>query len=458
MKTRPFVLYVTIAMSVLLAASSVHAHPTTLTAGTRVSSNLPAATIIVTNTRNSGPGSLREAILAANESPGETQVAFSIPGEGVHTIQLITPLPTITAPLVIDGLTQSGADCAGWPPALRIELDGSQAGPNTDGLRIAAGQSMIRGLVINRFDGNGIVLNTNPGNVLECNFIGTDATGTVALGNKWNGVRISNSASHLVGGTGPSARNLIAGNRRDGIAVVGQSATSNTISGNFIGTDVTGSVALGNHALGIYIRDAPRNMIGGLVNGAGNVISGNGWEGIYIHLSYAQGNTIVGNYVGTDLTGTRPLGNGDSGIVISEQASANMIGGFIFEARNVISSNGRQGVYIFNSHHNMVIGNYIGIDATCASALGNDGSGVYLDMAPGNTIGGESPEAQNVIGGNGEYGIYLYGTPATGSIFSGNTLGTDVTGAVMLRNGIADIYEEGASPQNMDMAFLPNIG
>jgi parallel beta-helix repeat protein len=447
MRKRQFILYVTIVFAVLLAQGQAQASQS-------------LTIITVTNTNDAGVGSLRQAILDANTSPDETLIAFNIPGEGVRTIETLSPLPTITAPAIIDGLTQSGASCEHWPPTLRIELNGGQAGHKTDGLEISAGNSLVRGLVINRFDGNGIVLNSNPGNVLECNFIGTDATGTVALGNDGTGVLIKNSTSNRVGGATPETRNLISANHTDGLAIVGYLASHNTVAGNFIGTDVTGAAALGNRQLGVYIREAPANMIGGLESGARNIISGNSWDGIHIHPFSAQGNTVAGNYIGTDLTGIEPLGNGGTGIVIS-QASNNTIGGTTVAARNVVSSNGRDGVYLFESHNNTVAGNYIGVNTLGTGNLGNQWSGVSLYMASYNIIGGATLEAQNVIAGNQDYGIYIYGTRSIGNSYADNILGTDVTGAVLLSNGIGDIELERVGPrdlgQMLDLGSAPPV-
>lgn len=137
-----------------------------------------ASTFTVTNTNDAGAGSLRQAILNANASAGTDLIDFNIPGTGPHTIQPNSALPTITDPVVIDGTTEP--DFAGTPI---IELDGTNAG-EVDGLVITAGNSTVRGLVINRFlEANGIFLQTNGGNVIEGNFIGTDVTGTTVLPN-----------------------------------------------------------------------------------------------------------------------------------------------------------------------------------------------------------------------------------------------------------------------------------
>jgi len=110
-----------------------------------------AATLIVTNTSASGPGSLQQAILDANATNGLDTIVFQIPGAGVHTITPTNALPSISDSVVIDGTTQPGF--AGTP---LIELSGASAGATTDGLRLSAGNSTIRGLAINRFGGAGI--------------------------------------------------------------------------------------------------------------------------------------------------------------------------------------------------------------------------------------------------------------------------------------------------------------
>src|SRR5947207_3203722 len=159
-------------------------------------------TFTVTNTNDSSAGSLRQAILDANANSGTDTIAFNIPGSGVHTIAPTSSLPTITDPVIIDGYTQSGASrntqTVRDDAVLLIEVNGANAN-SASGLVITAGDSVVRGLVINRFGVTGVsssgllIASTNGGNVIEGNFIGTSTAGTSALANNGQGITISGS-------------------------------------------------------------------------------------------------------------------------------------------------------------------------------------------------------------------------------------------------------------------------
>ncbi|HET8674715.1 MAG TPA: HYR domain-containing protein [Blastocatellia bacterium] len=187
-----------------------------------------AMTFLVTNPNDSGAGSLRQAIIDANANPGADTINFAIPGTGTHTINLLSPLPAITEALTIDATTQPGF--AGTPV---VELNGSGAGAGANGLNITASNSLVRGLAINRFNGNGIVLSGN-GNIIEGNFIGTNSDFS-APGNFLNGILITGTASNnIIGGTFSGAGNTIFFNGRDGIFIESPAATANAIRRNLI--------------------------------------------------------------------------------------------------------------------------------------------------------------------------------------------------------------------------------
>jgi CSLREA domain-containing protein len=266
-----------------------------------------------------GDCSLREAIVAANANPGKDTIAFDIPGGGVKAIKPQSSLPAITDPVVIDGYTQAGAQAntaaVGTNAVLRIELDGSEAGL-TSGLLVQGGDTTIRGLVINRF-GNGfgyyaIELTGEPGNtgnVIEANFLGTDPSGTNAAGNFYGLYLQEGSNGNRVGGSSPAARNLISGNTHDGIEL---ESNDNTIQGNLIGTDRTGTQPLGNGERGIdAVSDANDNRI------LANTIAFNGDAGVAIggQFSFGTGNQVSRNSIfangglGIDLSDDGPTAN-----------------------------------------------------------------------------------------------------------------------------------------------------
>ena len=415
--------------------------------------------IEVTNTNDTGSGSLRQAILDANAIPGKDVIAFNIPASdqgcnvgGVCTIQPQLPLPSITDPVFIDGYSQPGASPntngpgLGNNAVLKIELDGSQAGASS-GLIIFAGASTVQGLVINRFGIDGIRLYGNGGNIIRGNHIGTDITGSVDLGNSFRGVFILDVPNNMIGGVTAGDSNIISGNSNNGIEISGNSATGNLVQGNFIGTDANGTLNLGNSQRGVLINEAPNNIVGGSTEGARNVISANTLDGIYIHGSGAFGNEVRGNYIGTDLNGTTALGNSNNGVFISVGASSNTIGGPIAGAGNVISGNVAGGILItgIGTAQNVVQGNFIGTDSTGTAALGNGRAGVLILNSPNNWIGGDSPGEGNVISANAVEGVYIAGTDSTGNMVQGNLIGTDATGMAALGNAHGLIIDQSAS-------------
>ena len=246
---------------------------------------------------------------------------------------------------------------------------------------------------------------------MQGNYIGTDATGTVAMGNLGDGIFISSSDNTIIGGTTPGARNIISGNTGTGI-IDGSDGT--LVQGNYIGTDVTGTIALGNGSAGIQIPGT-NTTIGGTTPGAGNIISANA-SGLYLQRG---GNLVQGNYIGTDVTGTVPLGN-TTGVFIP--GPNNTIGGTTAGARNIISGNSF-GVVIQGSGStgNVVLGNYIGTDVTGTSALGNTSLGVVIfSSASNNSIGGAAAGAGNTIAFNGLDGVFV--RSATGRVTTGNSI------------------------------------
>jgi titin len=292
------------------------------------------------------------------------------------------------------------------------------------------------GNLISGNDSTGVFISdedTN-GNVVSGNYIGVDITGMVALGNRFDGVSLTNDLhNNLIGGDTEGERNVISGNGDDGVAFVNDAA-DNIVSGNYIGLASDGATPLPNAGNGIEMGGhAQNNTIGGDTPGERNIISGNGRDGINIE---GHDNVISGNYIGTDAGGTDARGNAGDGVYLSSGAENNVIGGDTPGERNLISGNGDEGIALDGADNNTVSGNYIGVNASGTATLVNDGFGIYMgNGAQGNTIGGDTGAEGNIISGSHCDGIYIAGDTTSGNVISNNYIGTDVSGAADLGNG-----------------------
>lgn len=367
----------------------------------------PPIQYTVINTANSGAGSLRQAILDANSTTGLALIDFNIPTNGGLTISPITALPTITDFVTIDGTTQPG-----FSNAPIIELNGASSG-FIDGLRVAAGNSTIRGLIINRFNLNGINILTNGRNHIEGCYIGLDRTGTLDQGNAQNGISVSTS-NNVIGGTSLSARNYISGNNQSGILLID---STNQILGNVIGLGVT-NAAVGNTFVGIN-SPSSGHTIGGTAAGARNVISGNASEGILLN---GHRVSILGNFIGTDLSGQLARPNARSGMRI-QVGNANLIGGTAEGAGNVISGNSRYGIELTSASTNVIYGNRMGTDVSGTKSVRNLFGGlVALGGSRANRIGDVTSRAGNTIGFNNGPGVFISSDGAENNVVRGNMI------------------------------------
>ncbi|MEQ1661568.1 MAG: cadherin-like domain-containing protein [Thiobacillus sp.] len=373
------------------------------------------------------------------------KIVFGISGYGAHTINLTSLLPAISEAVTLDASTDDSFAALGSRPAIVLNGAGlTEADPNTeDGLRLWSGSSnsTIRGLIVQNFSGKAIDISGSDNNLVAGNWVGLNSTGTAAAGNKI-GVNLWNASNNIIGGSGAD-RNVISGNTELGVNISG-SSTGNHIRGNYIGTDRTGMAALGNLNHGIYVESAG-NTIGGTTTGYGNVISGTvNWSGMTLGAS-ASNTLIAGNLIGLNATGTAALGNNAEGVFI--YSANNTIGGITADARNIISGNGSNGITLYGAAAtgNVVIGNYIGTDKTGTldmngGAQVNGVSGVIMVAgASNNRIGtnadGSNDAAErNVISGNNWYGVEMLGSGTSNNVVQGNYIGTDVTGLVALGN------------------------
>jgi hypothetical protein len=420
-----------------------------------------SATFTVTNTNDSGPGSLRQAILDANANPGPDVIEFNIAGAGPH---VITPaaggLPFIQDAVTISGYTQPGSTQGSMATrAIQIVLNGALAGAGANGLVVDADNVTISGLAINGFGVNGIDVRNGRDNIfIWGNFIGTDPTGFVDAGNGLNGINFGDfgaGGSNAVtigtnsdGTADTDEGNLISGNGQDGI--LAWTVTNSIISGNFIGSNRAGTgTTLGNARNGILLtQNSTGNRIGTDGNGVNDVQELNGIilnGGVGVSIAFGSNNNVVaGNIIGLN-TLNAAAGNLSHGIEIVN-SSNNRVGvdgthvGAAFES-NVISSNAQEGIFISsrnffgtfgNSNGNIVAGNFIG--TTPGNDIrGNTSSGINVSASAAgnetadNVIGsnndgvGDAVEG-NVIAYNGIFGISMSDATGTGTATTGNKI------------------------------------
>ncbi len=222
-------------------------------------------------------------------------------------------------------------------------------------------------------NGGGVGFNTATNNVIQGNLIGTDITGTKPLGNNGPGISLSDSGDNTIGGAARGAGNVISANNADGILTTSEILGDNLIQGNKIGTDITGTKPLGNSANGIDLFDESGNTVGGTTPAAANVISANGQDGITTGPFFGNNNLIEGNFIGTNATGAKDLGNGGVGVYV--QDSDNTIGGTMRGAGNVIAYNGQAGVAVVDNFNGLTTG----VEILSNSIFANQGLGIDLN-------------------------------------------------------------------------------
>ncbi len=436
-------------------------------------------TFIVTTTDDNNDGlcgaehcSLREAINAANAHSSADTIKFNIPQSdagynyGAFTIQPKSALPVLRD----DDTTINGSSQAGFRDDPIIVLNGIDAGDEANGLEIRAAHCTIRSLVVHSFGGGGVVLRGKraANNRVEGCFIGIDVIGYRSFPNGRHGtalpdgelivdgIDIVEGANHnIIGGTGANDGNILSGGGDfgNGVFIAGKGSDNNVVQGNYIGTDISGSSEMGNYCGVEIAAGAGNNLIGG-GSEAGNIISGNRFDGVLIRGKGTKGNRVQGNTIGLDVSGSYPIGNTHAaiyttntpqgGVRISQAAQDNLIGGTAPGTGNIISGNAEHGVVLTDAgtSGNRVQGNLIGPDGSGTQAIGNslDGFGggasaVYVsDGARNNLIGGTSAKAGNIISGNFGDGIAFFGTNTRHNAVQGNTIGLDTSGTKAMPN------------------------
>lgn len=505
-----------------------------LAVASAASAPLHAATITVDTDAvavNAGDGlcSLKEAITNANDDvdasggdctagSGTDTIEFDlpVPPEGPARIVFTEAMPQITDPVTVDGTTQSGNTgvcTTSIPdrPDYGLVFEGYNDGVTEvgNGLLLMPGSSgsTVKGISFQRFGNIAIAIRgDSAGNVVECNFLGTDETGTSteddgtghgiqingfgggfptdsiirnnlisgqAIGLRIRGTDASSISGHEIVGnffgtdkTGTSAipngygiRDEGSGSQKIGTAISGNLIAASTVAGistsgtgsviqnNLIGTDVSGKAALPN-AVGILASGADLEI--GAATGQ-NVISGNIGDGIFL-ASTATGTKVLNNLIGVDSTGTTALANGGYGVQV--EAAGNFVGRGGDDPRNVISGNTLDGVRLTSTASgNRVQDNFIGVDSTGAAALANGGYGVRVE-GPDNALGqggalGDPVEVDldkgNVISGNTSGGVLITGSSATGNAVHYGVIGLDAGQTTAIPNsGPGITVSEGA--------------
>jgi len=422
-----------------------------------LASEMQATNYTVTNTNDSGAGSLREAINSANGAIGADNIYFNIPtsdlnydaGTGTWTITLLSTLPMITTGYInIDATSQQTNQGNTNPAGYEIVLKKGSGTYDYPIMLVSPGNS-VKGFIIQGFNYGIMIYNsTATGNTISQNYIGTNysATAAASLPNQY-GIAITNGASGNTISGNIISGNIISGNSGSGIVLNGTGTRNNYIKGNFIGADISGVLPLSNYAGITITSNANHNFIGGTGMAERNIISGNYEMGVYIESS--DSNLLVNNFFGPDSTGLAAFKISNdtllqsNGIEFNTVSKNNTLGGYTAAERNVISGNRVYGmVYYGNCSYNPVIGNYIGVDATGNNALPN-ATGICVDGGSNH-----NPILRNVLSGNYSYGIFIVTTGTYYNTFSGNIVGLNAAGTDTVPND-AGILIGGGTKYNL---------
>lgn len=353
------------------------------------------------------------------------------------------------------GLSENGMTPNGNRYGVVIE---HLASDNLIGSLEESGRNLISGN-----EGYGVIISSGANhNQVAGNYIGPDSTGNSGPGNQLGGILVTGGAhNNLLGGDDLDQGNLISGNQGPGVALRDPDVTANTVNGNLIGTNASGRYPLGNGGDGIRLTEgAHDNLIGGPESHSGNLVSGNAGSGICLRGDGVTGNLVTANWIGLSLSGYGAIGNGWSdgdGILLDSGAHRNTIGGLDESSRNVVSGNFRFGIHLdgAGTDNNQVVGNFVGVNATGTSSLGNACGVVISGGAQYNTVGGLESLFGNIISGNRAddfpygAGVLIYGSRTDFNTISANIIGLDVTGYRPRRNGTAGVIIGGGAQYNL---------
>jgi CSLREA domain-containing protein len=392
-----------------------------------------------------GRCTLRAAIAEANAAPGPNTIAFAIPGPGVHTIQLGTALPPLTdttGPTTIDGRSQPGSVANTARRAdnakLMIQLRGTGY-DRIDGLSIFSNGNVVKGIAAYRLRCSIALYGSGAhDNSIRGNFIGTNAAATAAA-RAYNlfgsGVIITNGAAgNHIGEPWREGRNVISGNSRHGVATYGAGTERNVIANNLIGLAPGGDRSVPNQKHGVDLNDGSSfNRVGGTGPQQHNVISGNGNPRLHdfpagvevSHSTTTVGNQIVGNLIGTTITGRSAApytANEMYGIRIEDGVHGTVI------ADNVIGNNLGGGIKVDSpsTSRTTISGNRVGISRSGAG-IPNGHFGILLAWhASHSTIGPGNVLAHNPVGIEIGHRDSDFNTITRNRMFANTGLGIDL--------------------------------
>jgi len=357
------------------------------------------------------------------------------------------------------------------PAKGRFFTESAALGNRLAGVRISSsnnriGDNSAAGVNVIANNGVGVVLD-NPSGTRPVGGVGNQVGNSLIVDNHAQGVLIT-SSNNAVGQTVGRGGNFISGNAAQGVLITGGLQTQgNTLLNNKIGVDLADDVSVQtgvygprpNFLQGVQILDSPRNVVGGVGTGGGNVIGANRLDGIAIDGPQSSGNRVLNNFVGFDQVGRAiSLGLGNrNGIAIT--APGNTIGDPLLSGSgNTVSNNRNHGIYLSTAaaSGNTIAGNVIGLNPGGGSRLSNAFDGVRIDGAPNNTVGGTTAAARNTISSNNN-GVYLLGAGATGNIVEGNFIGTAGDGLTDLGNAVDGVVVDNAPLNTVGAAGAGNV-
>jgi parallel beta-helix repeat protein len=437
-----------------------------------------AGTCTVTSTANAGPGTLRSCL--------QNQVSGDV----------ITFLPSVFPPSA-PATIYIGPEALPHISQGHITIDASNAGVILDGSAISvpwvagisiyfSDNNVIRGLQVVKFPvGIGISGNNNviggsrltgsgptgqgnvvsdctgqagisiqdgaEGNVILGNIVGLNAAGTQAYPNQGIGISINKVANNTIGSQNAGEDNIVSANLDAGILLYGFSNVGNKIIGNKVGTDITGKINLGNQGVGVYIESGSLNTLL-----QGNLISGNKSGEVSVWDNETDFNVLIGNFIGTEITGNEPLPKlASSGIVIGF-ASYTRIGGTGPGEGNVIANPGGLFVAAPFSAQTRIAGNHIGVNATGTASFATD-EGILLKDVTRTIVGGTTSEEANYVTASGSYNLKVL---SKDNFIAGNFLGLAMDGVTPLASASFHVYstQGGNIIQNNHVANSTSAG